>query len=308
MQRTHTVFVVGAGASASYGFPVGWNLVQRLVRSAHKGVESPTFRTLLDCGHQHADVVAFAEALRRSGRTSIDAFLEGRPDFDALGRRAIAAALIPFETVANLFSVERDDDWLRYLCQFIVGGRATFEGREVSIVTFNYDRTIEHFFASALQGGFGLTEAEAADRMRHLEVIHVYGQLGDLPWQSGEYQRAFEPSATAQAVVAAADQIRIIHQADETRDEGLHRARAVLSVAKRVVFLGFGYHPTNLRRLGLNMTMDGAPELLGSAYGLLDGERQTVLDLLNRRIKLYDGQCRCRATLQSIALGNWWRP
>jgi len=71
----------------------------------------------------------------------------------------------------------------------------------------------------------------------------------------------------------AAD-IRIVHEKHPT--EGYGMARAWLREAKVICFLGFGFHPTNVERLGLIKEISGRSGVFvgGTAKGLDDAEIQ----------------------------------
>ena len=51
------------------------------------------------------NVAAFIIQLQRAATSSIDAFLEGRPEFIGIGKAVIAALLIPSERMENLLGV-----------------------------------------------------------------------------------------------------------------------------------------------------------------------------------------------------------
>jgi hypothetical protein len=96
MLKIKTVFVLGAGSSVPFGFPTGPSLTLQIVehledRGSFFGILTDT----LKIDHQH--VLDFAKALRYSGKNSIDAFLEHRPEYMAVGKGAIATSLIQYE-------------------------------------------------------------------------------------------------------------------------------------------------------------------------------------------------------------------
>jgi len=51
----------------------------------------------------------------------------------------------------------------------------------ISIITFNYDRCIEHFLYHAIQNYFAFNDI--ARLMPKLRIFHPYGVVGPLPWQ-----------------------------------------------------------------------------------------------------------------------------
>jgi hypothetical protein len=90
-----TVFVLGAGASVDFDFPVGKALLSQVVASLRS---SSTIREhVLATGFSPKDAEDFTNALRFSAEVSIDAFLEKRPAFMNIGKAAMAAELIILE-------------------------------------------------------------------------------------------------------------------------------------------------------------------------------------------------------------------
>ena len=67
-----------------------------------------------------------------------------------------------------------------------------FEDNPLSVITFNYDRSLEAFFFRALQNLFGLPPDAAEDRRRMIKIIHVYGDLGE-DLMGGGLERGYQP-------------------------------------------------------------------------------------------------------------------
>src|SRR5215211_8988152 len=106
-----TVLVLGAGASAPFGFPTGLRLSERIVRDLQVG--HPGYNALQEyCGFDETEITRFRLAFFRSGRNSVDAFLEHREDLLGVGKAAIAVGLIGFENEGRLFAYD-DANWLR---------------------------------------------------------------------------------------------------------------------------------------------------------------------------------------------------
>jgi hypothetical protein len=97
-----TVFVLGAGASHPYGFQLGIELVKQALRLL-KGRDERRHMVLQACACPERVLEEFVTALERSASPSIDAFLEGRPEFLDVGKAVIAALLIPHESPISLF-------------------------------------------------------------------------------------------------------------------------------------------------------------------------------------------------------------
>ncbi len=105
-----TVFVTGAGASAPYGFPLGMQLAGGIIGWLR---QPQSLEQLKPFGFDREQMLRFADALQQSGRQSVDAFLEHRPDYIQIGKLAIANSLIQCEQLPMLFG--RSDSWLNYL-------------------------------------------------------------------------------------------------------------------------------------------------------------------------------------------------
>jgi hypothetical protein len=110
------VLVLGAGASRPYGFPTGGELCQwiqgifaetddaKLRVSMHQKVV-PFLR---EFGFEADDRKEFVDALSKSARESVDAFLEFRPEFLRIGKALMAYFLVLREDEGTLF---RTHDW-----------------------------------------------------------------------------------------------------------------------------------------------------------------------------------------------------
>jgi hypothetical protein len=149
---TPTVLVLGAGASYPYGFPTAKGL-KELICDAFA---SPTTRATLLLSDESDDLkysppsaeefFQFREAFLKSGQPSVDAFLEHRPNFLRVGKLAIAHCLIPFEDEAKLYrpDLSRGGNWYEYLSVKLSSSFEQFGDNKLSIITFNYDRSVEH--------------------------------------------------------------------------------------------------------------------------------------------------------------------
>ena len=143
-----TVLVLGAGASYPYGFPTAKEL-RILICEAFTNPNTPASRLLGEAsGHSPDGFFRFREAFLKSGQPSVDAFLEWRPDFLAIGKLAIAYCLLPFEDESKLFTPpgNRGGDWYQYLSVKLNASFEDFGSNKLSIITFNYDRSLELIF------------------------------------------------------------------------------------------------------------------------------------------------------------------
>jgi hypothetical protein len=283
-----TVLILGAGTSLPYKFPSGL----RLLRDIQTAVQSPSWlaNTFYRAGVAREQGELFAEAVQKCGRSSIHAFLEGRQDLARPGKLAIAAALIPYEKDGSLYTgVPDDSDIYRYMFSRLAEGcsRDDFRKHRLTIVTYNYDRSLEHYFVNAIKASYGVQEREAGEILRaSLRVIHVHGQLGFLPWQAERGGRAYAPDVSADSLSLCAEHVKIISENDLDGGSAYDAARAALREAEVICILGFGYHAVNLQRLRVAEWNQSAASF-GTFFGMSSRERQHTRNLLPKQ--LHDG-------------------
>jgi hypothetical protein len=188
----------------------------------------------------------------------VDSFLELRPEFHDLGKLAIALTLMTREDEGKLFPFERRrEGFYHYLFTQLNAPWEEFKNNKLSIVTFNYDRSLEHYLFTALKRSHGKTDDLVADALSAIPIIHVHGSLGPLPWQEKD-GRPYQPVAltllvnqTTEQLKDASQRILIVSEEEKSTNE-FDRAFECLRQAERFFFLGFGYHEPNLKKLRLN--------------------------------------------------------
>src|ERR1700742_4305796 len=156
-----TVLVLGAGASKPFQFPTGVELSTQLVDQLQPQQRSyESLVTGFDLPGQK--IAEFREAFFYSGKNSVDAFLEHRTEFLPIGKAATAAILVGYEHPWHLFRYD-NNNWLRYLYNNLNTSFDDFGSNRLAIVTFNYDRTVEHFFFTSLKNTYGRSDDECRD-------------------------------------------------------------------------------------------------------------------------------------------------
>lgn len=165
--------------------------------------------------------------------------------------------LIPKENEENLFTYQKS--WLRVLYNNMSASFEEFGKNSLSIITYNYDRSVEHFFVTSLQNSYGRNINDCRAVLKAIPIIHLHGSLGPLPWQveSGKLNRPYHFMYNNDLLDEARQHIKIIHENTDGRDEDFKRANTLLNNAKQIVFLGFGYNPINLERLQINAISKG---------------------------------------------------
>ena len=291
MIEVPTVLVLGAGASTDYGYPTGPGLRDEILH----GLVSPygPIRDQLRArlGYDDSAIEAFREEFADSQLPTIDQFLEGHSGFARIGKLAIACALLPYEKSEKLERQADRPTWYDHLWDELRQDIDNFTDNKLTLVTFNYDRSLERYLGRALQ----VTGVkDISKRMSSLGFIHVYGTLGGRPYidnAAREYGDIEDPLAIEQAAAG----IKIIDREDDGELlSQFELAKNALSDAKRVVMLGFGYDATNVERLALRESVQGRDAgVLGTAWKVPIMEQKKVEHVvgLGHQLTLVDADC-----------------
>jgi hypothetical protein len=282
MITTPTVLVLGAGASCPYGFPTAKRL-RNDICEAFSNRDTSAVRLLGDNAAPAEKFLEFREAFWKSGTPSVDAFLKGRPEFLDVGKFAIAYCLIPYESEKKLYDPpEPDGDWYLHLSERLNSSFDEFEQNKLSIVTFNYDRSLEHYLFTSLLNWHGRSVDACIEKFAKLPIIHVYGQLGKIPYPQQDC-RQYVPFDEDQKkvpgeVVNASRGITLLHE----EESELREVHDLLTAAERVCFLGLSYHPLNLARLALHDSAGRSREIFGTVRNFEVGEINQTKQRLGR--------------------------
>jgi len=265
MIKTKTLLILGAGASVPVGFPPGAELVREVCKILHRvpggdAQQSPKLRWIADAlsisvpGRGFDSIEKFRQALIDSLTPSVDAFLEYNQAFIRIGKCAIATALLTKEYPRQHEKLMSGKPiWYQLLFSALNAPFDDFQNNELSIVTFNYDRSLEYHLHRALKGFYhGKSDKECADKLNAIPIIHVHGKLGKLQWQENDPAPfiRYGSDITPEKVHLAAESIKIIHE-DVLETDEFKEAHRIIREAQRIYTLGFGYAEQNLKRLKL---------------------------------------------------------
>ena len=267
----YDVLVLGAGASVRYGFPTGGELRELILHKFQVGGTEPTdsgpvpfpeilshlkSKDSLPFTRKHC--LEFHEAFLKSQRYSIDAFIEMRDkDFGEIGKWAIAHCLRVCESENRLFSA---GDWYQVLFNYLLP-RGSLEPKNFTVITFNYDRSLQHYLKTAMIHALGEKYREGLERSINFHCLHgSFHKETSVP----SFGNAMESND-----LAFAKTIKLPHEVSENgnRNVVLDNARRNLVDAKRIFILGFGFDETNTRRLFNGVDVSKA-EIIASNMGL----------------------------------------
>lgn len=280
-----TVLVLGAGASKPYIYPTGQELKTQIIKDLSGGNHTKIKQMLrLTDPLEGGLLKIFLEDFRTSPRSSIDAFLESRPEYMNTGKLAIAQALIDFENPENLIS---NVNWYHYLFDHMGNKFEDFNKNKLSIITFNYDRSLEQFLFNSLISTYGKSEREVAEALKGLKILHMYGQIGTLPWQKTgvQYSRKYHHEQISDSdLQSSAWGIRIIHEQNQV--DLFDEAFLLLNEAEYVYFLGFGYHQMNLDRLRIAEVNNVGKTILGTCMNMTTRRIQETEQRTGNKVQL----------------------
>ncbi len=268
-----TVLILGAGVSYPYGYPLGRGLVEQIVSKlgAHRNAS-----LLETAGLDPDNIQAFRNALHLSDLLSIDVFLEHRPEFVNVGKHAISLVLLDCEQAGKLVETpERGRGIYQVLLSKLVAPAEEFTENQLTIITYNYDRSLEHYLFTSLKNMHNRSDQWTAEALASIPIVHVHGCLGPLPWQAkgGRPYRALDPANNrpqAMAEIDVASRGILILSDEHQPTPEFSRAFDAMQVAKKIYFLGFGYDNANVSRLQLERLRMIDPDLPSATQFILE--------------------------------------
>ncbi|MBN2132602.1 MAG: hypothetical protein JW741_24080 [Sedimentisphaerales bacterium] len=295
MIEKRAVFVLGAGASRPYGFPDARGLRAQIVDHFVDQWEQYTRESLsgesgkrvtFEKNRAKQDAQEFISTFDKSSTESIDLFLSRNPKLEEIGKKAICVSILGAENRSKFREqVEKPEhDWYFYLysklARELIGPNdfREFSKNNIVFVTFNYDRSLEHFLFTSLLHSFEDAHPDAVnEQMLRIPIIHVYGQAGGLDWQQAESKVKYGPRIGDLARVNLPEVIKDLYVVHEGRtNPALQRAREEIANAQRIFFLGFGYAKENLEALGFPDVLKRNHRIYGTAMHSTVKELQDI--------------------------------
>jgi hypothetical protein len=311
MNNNTTVFVLGAGASYEFGLPIGEQLkdhITKLLNFDHNGLNGDDYvsRAINIAAHLDKTLdrnlcIQAAQGVKRALplALSIDNFIHSNRDdkyVEMCGKLGITRAILHAEFQSKLFCKDTENGidfatnsktWLVKLMQ-LLSEQCTLQELEerlstITFIVFNYDRCLEHFLMHAIATSYRISSDKAAEIVRQIAIFHPYGTVGKLPWMRSHTDEVIEFGGMPDVNLYKLSQgIKTFTEGTDAADSDILAIRKAMYEAKRVIFLGYSYHPLNMKLL-----VDGNPEkkttrqVFGTSYGMSASDTDNIQNTLD---------------------------
>jgi hypothetical protein len=220
------------------GFPLGEHLRKKMLFELIGQKDKRREELPEEFARGGEDLQLLYETFAYGPWSSPDAFLGRHREFMQTGKYLICRCLAQYE---QPWGVTQGGGWYDRLVRAIsVQDPSQLKDNQLSIVTFNYDRSIDFRLHKYIERRFAMDFHSAWNLLQEsIPIIHVHGTLGSYPhWSYGEQGDLWERS----------QDIKIISEVEDDTPE-FRRASELLNNAERVVVFGFGFADDNVRRL-----------------------------------------------------------
>ena len=263
MNERNILFVLGAGASRDYGFPLGVGLKEDVIHN---------LKHSQDQGSQIA-----GDRLGRLNPDSLDDFsrlIDHDPASVAAMKKSIARRILAYEEACRRSSSQirqQTDDWIRKIGEGLWGTHNNFH---LNVITFNYDRLLEWRLNEWLCGKLLCAEGDAWEVLySKVTIHHVYGRLPPLAEKEAEVlgvnrnlfcsfgnmrddSNSYGSEFINPVINSAQNYLKTIYESprnDGDPDSVAEQAKFYQELFKKcgdVHIFGFGFNEQNLKILG----------------------------------------------------------
>jgi hypothetical protein len=291
------VIVLGAGASMHLGYPSGIELKNNIIVSL-KNIHCEEYETLLKLDFSNEEIKKFCETLEISNCQSIDSFLEKNNSFLRIGKITIAQHLVKHENRSKL--QDNNSNWYMLLWERIKY-LISLNRYPPLIINFNYDISLFQFLFDSVQ--------KEKDNINYSpnNIIPVHGSLALIEEEDRNYKsRTYGNKIQTNNILKISQGIKVWSEISNDHGKGMVNAKYAISNSKRVVFLGFGFHETNMRRLGLYDVWENKPfiKFHATGYMLNEATRNKLTQIAGKQLMLGNNRVNIIDYLNDL---DWWR-
>jgi hypothetical protein len=316
------VLVLGAGASKEVNLPIGNELKHKIAQRLYFKFDE--FGHSLKSGNRDL-IQAFQISSMRSDGTlgditpllevsklihdamplaiSIDNFIDSHRNDDRVsfcGKLAIAQCILEAEAKSTIYVnpsniynklnfSDVENTWFNAFFQQLTENchieDLSSRLKDVAVISFNYDRCLEHYLYLAFQSYYGISASESAQLLASLEIHHPYGKVGALPWMTQSNERiAFGATPNHQQLIEITKLLRTFTEGTNPSVSDIKTIRDTVAGAERLLFLGFAFH-----RLNLDLLFSGQPsntkKVFATALNISGSNCQQIKNELSEKAK-----------------------
>ena len=271
MFHPNTVFVLGAGASNEVGLPLGSELKRIIAKNLdfefgsfgkpiHNQSTDAIYRCLREKYQSTIEDYIKAGWMIRDGveqADSIDDFINHHQHDENIavcGKIAIVQSILEEERKSNLKKITNnhivlEKTWYRkfysILTKEVIKSQLDKLFNNIIVISFNYDRCLEHYLVHAIAAHYFHFEIEPAmDVVNRLTILHPYGFVGQY---FGDERIDFgtDKLPSADTIISS---IRTYTEQIQDHHE-LNKIKKAVYEAKTIVFLGLAFHSNNMEIL-----------------------------------------------------------
>ena len=339
----NTVFVIGAGASKEANLPTGYELKRKIPQLLDIGFHWNELASgdyvIAEALHiflrgpdgRNGDISPYLDAARHirdalPQAISIDNFIDAHRGDDKIalcGKLAIVRSILDAERRSLLYlDLERprsdssidfpslEKTWYTRFFQLLTEGCGKNDlaqrFKSIALIVFNYDRCVEHFLYCTLQNYYRFSEAEAAELVKNINIYHPYGDVGTLPWINQTGAMGFGAEPRPNELLDLSRKIKTFTEGTDPTISKISEIRKHMSIANRLVFLGFAFHKLNMQLITPEPPMDDVTKArfkcFATTYDISDSDKEVI----NIQIRaLYHAQVRVR--MANLTCGDFFK-
>jgi len=297
MLNSKTVFILGAGASSEVDFPLGSELKKIIVSkldleadyngNVTRG-EKKIFRHLNSKYPRRInEFYAFCRQISKGIvlSDSIDDFIDDHKHDERVaicGKLAIAYSILEAENCSKLSfnSIDNsinflfvEDTWYAkfysLLKKNITKDNIDNIFNNVTVINFNYDRSLEHYLINAISQNYLIEKVQAQNIVSKLICYHPYGSI--------DHSVEFGSDKSLDFDNIMSNLKTYTQQVEDV--EGLTKVKQAIQDSEVIIFLGMAYHKNNMDLLQCECNIT-KKKIYATRGGIEDNE----LRLLKRMI------------------------
>jgi hypothetical protein len=315
-----TAIIIGAGASAEIGLPIGDKLKQRIsnflniklnqndnpidkqgifLRNCLQELSSEYLGNPMRWRDLLGDVNLIKINMPLS--TSIDHFLNTHNDNETLikiGKIAITCCILEAERNSQLrFEMDSiGDNTLSKLegtwyVEFFkkITENCSFDQlykrfENISFIIFNYDRCLEFFLLVSLSSYYNKSFEEVVHLLNTVVFIHPYGKIGNLPHFSNKSIIEYGGDLNPSDVINLSKEIITFTEGTENNKNDIDHIKSNIKNSDRIIFLGYSFHSLNNDILGTQQNNKTTKRIFSTMYEISDSDVDVIKNEIRRKI------------------------